>query len=241
MNYMVNMMREHVPQTTRIHYVITDGGDAPNIVPEQAQVYYYVRHPQADMVVQLFERVVNAAKAAAMGTETEVDVEVMHGNYPVLPNHTLSKLVDDNMRALGGITYTEQENEFARALRETLIDPTLALGSQTTVQPFKFRQTMGSTDVGDVSWLVPTVGFNTATWVPGTPAHSWQAVAAGGMSIGHKGMQLAAQVLAQTAVDLIRDPALIEAARNEFEQARGADFEYEALLGDREPPLDYRL
>ena len=241
MNYMVNMMREHVPQTTRIHYVITDGGDAPNIVPEKAQVYYYVRHPKAAMVVELFERVVNAARAAAMGTETQVDVEVMHGNYPVLPNHTLAKLVDDNLRSLGGITYTDAENEFAMELRKTLIKPDLALGSQATIQPFQFRQTMGSTDVGDVSWLVPTVGFNVATWVPGTPAHSWQAVAAGGMSIGHKGMQLASQLLAKTAVDLIRHPALIVAARKEFNQARGRDFKYEALLGDRDPPLDYRL
>jgi aminobenzoyl-glutamate utilization protein B len=89
MNYMVNLMREHVPQMARIHYVITDGGDAPNIVPEEAQVYYYVRHPEAAQVVSLFKRVVKAAEAAAMGTETEVSVEVMHGNYPVMPNHTV--------------------------------------------------------------------------------------------------------------------------------------------------------
>lgn len=237
---MVNMMREHVPQTSRIHYVITDGGDAPNIVPEEAQVYYYVRHPQADMVKVLFERVVNAAEAAAMGTETEMDVEVMHGNYPVLPNRTLAKLVDGNMRAIGGVRYTPAEQKFAEEIRETLLNPGLPLGSETTVQPFQFRQTMGSTDVGDVSWLVPTVGFYAATWVPGTPAHSWQAVAAGGMSIGHKGMQLATQVLAKTALDLIRDPDHISAARQEFLQARGEDFKYAALLGDRKPPLDYR-
>lgn len=240
MNFMVNLMREHVPQTSRIHYVITDGGDAPNIVPEQAQVYYYVRHPEAAMVVQLFDRVVKAAEAAAMGTGTEMDVEVMHGNYPVLPNHSLAKLVYENMIALGGISYNEQEHEFARTLHETLLQPSHALGSQKSIEAFQFRQTMGSTDVGDVSWLVPTVGFNTATWVPGTPAHSWQAVAAGGMSIGHKGMQLAAQVLAKTALDLINEPELIEAAQVELLRARGDDFVYAALLGDRDPPLDYR-
>ena len=240
MNYMVNMMREHVPQTSRIHYVITDGGDAPNIVPEKAQVYYYVRHPKSAMVEVLFDRVVNAAQAAAMGTETKVDVEVMHGNYPVLPNHTLAKLVDGNMRAIGGISYNQSEQAFAREIRQTLLSPTLPLGSQEVIQPFKFRQTMGSTDVGDVSWLVPTVGFYAATWVPGTPGHSWQAVAAGGMSIGHKGMKMAAQVLAQTAVDLIRDPSIIAAAQDELQQARGTDFKYRALLGDRQPPLDYR-
>lgn len=240
MNYMVNLMREHVPQTARIHYVITDGGDAPNIVPEKAQVYYYVRHPRAEMVVNLFERVSTAAKAAAMGTETEVDIEVMHGNYPVLPNHTLAKLVDDNMRAIGGIEYSVAENEFAQALRKTLINPSLELGAQRLIQPFQFRQNMGSTDVGDVSWLVPTVGFTTATWVPGTPAHSWQAVAAGGTSIGHKGMLMAARVLARTAVDLLQKPSVVEAARKELVSARGLDFEYAALLGDRDPPLDYR-
>ena len=240
MNYMVNLMREHVPQTSRIHYVITNGGDAPNIVPEKAQVYYYVRHPQAEMVVHLFERVSNAARAAAMGTETEVDIEVMHGNYPVLPNHTLAKLVDDKMRAIGGIEYSASENEFAKTLRKTLINPSLELGTQRLVQPFQFRQNMGSTDVGDVSWLVPTVGFTTATWVPGTPAHSWQAVAAGGTSIGHKGMLMAAKVLSRTAVDLLKKPSLVSAATKELMSARGVDFKYAALLGDREPPLDYR-
>ena len=113
MNYMVNLMREHVPQTSRIHYVITDGGDAPNIVPERAQVYYYVRHPESKVVVELFERVAQTARAAAMGTGTEVDVEVMHGNYPVLPNHTLAKLVDQQMREVGGFQYSPAEQSFA--------------------------------------------------------------------------------------------------------------------------------
>ena len=240
MNFMVNLMREHVPQTSRIHYVITQGGQAPNIVPERAQVYYYVRHPKASQVVELFDRVVSAAQAAALGTETEVDVEVMHGNYPVLPNKTLARLVYDNMIEVGGIKYDEQEKRFAQTIRETLIKPGQGLGSQENIAAFQFRQTMGSTDVGDVSWLVPTVGFSTATWVPGTPAHSWQAVAAGGMSIGHKGLRMATRILARTAVDLILDPGLIVNAQREFERARGADFRYAALLGDRQPPLDYR-
>ena len=240
MNFMVNMMREHVPSTSRIHYIITDGGDAPNIVPEEAQVYYYVRHPKAEQVVKLFERVVNAAQAAAQGTETTVDVEVMHGNYPVLANQSLAKLVDVNMRNLGGIAYSPSETAFAETLHKTLLNPGLSIGSQQQIAPFRFRQTMGSTDVGDVSWLVPTVGFTTATWVPGTPAHSWQAVAAGGMSIGHKGMMMAARVMAASARDLILQPQHIVTARAEFEAARGEDFEYAALLGDRDPPLDYR-
>ncbi|MDH3643954.1 MAG: peptidase dimerization domain-containing protein, partial [Gammaproteobacteria bacterium] len=241
MNFMVNLMREHVPSDSRLHYVITDGGDAPNIVPETAQVYYYVRHPRTEMVVELFERVVSAARAAALGTGTEMDYEVMHGNYPVLPNETLARKVHANLVSLGGVSYDDEERRFAEAIRESLLGRLPPLAAAGQVQPFEFRQNMGSTDVGDVSWNVPTVGFSTATWVPGTSAHSWQAVAAGGTSIGHKGMLLAARLLALTASDLFQDPGLVRAARDELHQRQGPDFEYSALLGDREPPLDYRL
>jgi aminobenzoyl-glutamate utilization protein B len=241
MNFMVNLMREHVPSDARIHYVITDGGDAPNIVPETAQVYYYVRHPEAERVVELFERVVKAAEAGAMGTGTRMEYEVMHGNYPVLPNETLARLVDGNLRELGGFLYDDKERDFAAKIRETLPGKLPAVDSTNEVQPFAITQGMGSTDVGDVSWNVPTVGFTTATWVPGTPAHSWQAVAAGGTSIGHKGMGLASRLIARTAKDLIENPELIDEALAELREKQGSDFEYRALLGDREPPLDYRL
>ncbi len=241
MNFMVNLMREHVPSDSRIHYVITDGGDAPNIVPEFAEVYYYVRNPDPEVVKRLFEWVADAARAAALGTGTRMEYEVMHGNYPVLPNEILAKRVDAILRDLGGFDYSPEEQAFAETIYESLIEPSLELGSQARVQPYVYRQRMGSTDVGDVSWTVPTVGFGTATWVPGTAAHSWQAVAAGGMSVGHKGMLLAARVLALTATDLVSNPFLIERAWKELEERRGPDFEYSALLGDRAPPLDYRL
>jgi len=241
MNFMVNLMREHVPSDSRIHYIITDGGAAPNIVPETAQVYYYVRHPSADMALALFERVVATARAAALGTGTEMDYEVMHANYPLLPNETLARKVHANLVSLGGISYTDDEEQFARTIRASLLGALPPLESAGQVQPFEFRQNMGSTDVGDVSWNVPTVGFSTATWVPGTSAHSWQAVAAGGMSIGHKGMLLAVKLLALTASDLYQDPHLIRAAREELIRRQGENFEYSALLGDRDPPLDYRL
>ncbi len=242
MNYMVNMMREHVPSDARIHYVITDGGDAPNIVPERAQVYYYVRHPRAATVVELFERVVTAGQAAALGTDTTMDHEVMHGNYPLMPNDTLARLVDGNLRELGGFRYNAVERQFAKQIRQTLPgSEAIPIDSTLEIQPFMFRQSMGSTDVGDVSWLVPTVGFTTATWVPGTPAHSWQAVAAGGTSGAHKGMLLAARLLARTGIELFEDPQIIDNAKTELVQRRGEDFHYEALLGDRQPPLDYRL
>ena len=240
MNYMTNLMREHMPSTARLHYVITDGGRAPNIVPETAEVYYYVRHPKPDMVEALFERVVAAADGAALGTGTRVDYEVMHGNFPLLPNEVLAKLIHGHLLRLGGIRYDEAETAFAETLRKSLFGELRPIGSITQIEPFEFRQKMGSTDVGDVSWNVPTAGFGTATWVPGTPAHSWQAVAAGGMSIGHKGMMLAAKVLVATARDLYADAELIRQAKAEFDERRGRNFVYKPLLGDREPPLDYR-
>ena len=240
MNYMTNLMREHMPSTARLHYVITDGGKAPNIVPETAEVYYYVRHPEPTMVVELFDRVVAAAEGAAMGTGTRMEYEVMHGNFPLLRNDVLAEALHANLKRLGGIEYDEDEVEFATALRSTLFGDLRPLDAVTGIEPFRYRQKMGSTDVGDVSWNVPTAGFGTATWVPGTPAHSWQAVAAGGMSIGHKGMVLAARVLAETSRQLLTDAQLIRRATAEFEERRGPNFVYRPLLGDREPPLDYR-
>lgn len=240
MNLMVNMLREHVPQEARIHYVITRGGLAPNVVPDFAEVYYYVRHPSARILEEIFPRVISAAEGAALGTGTTMDYEIIHGIHAVLPNETLSKSVLANLQELGGISYTEEEKQFALAIRQTLGDADLPLGSEATVQPFLPRTTKGSTDVGDVSYAVPTAGFYAATWVPGTAAHSWQAVAAGGMTIGGKGLMLAAKAIALTAVDLVTDPTLVKAAHEEFEQRRGPDFTYRSLLGDRPPPLDYR-
>jgi len=240
MNHMVNLMREHVPQEARIHYVITHGGRAPNVVPDFAEAYYYIRHPDVATAKRLFERVAQAAEGAALGTGTRLEYEIIHGIYNLLPNETLGRLMDTNLRRLGGVTYDHAENEFARMIRPTLGDTEIALGSEAEIQPFAIKSGGGSTDVGDISWLVPTAGLDTATWVPGTSAHSWQAVAAGGTSIGTKGMLLAAETLAWTAVDLFLDPTHVVMARQELEQRRGADFVYEALIGDRAPPLDYR-
>ncbi len=240
MNMMTNLLREHVPDGTRIHYVITRGGLAPNVVPDYAEVYYYVRHPYAATLEEIFPRVVKAAEGAALGTGTTMEYEVIHGLHSVLPNHVLARAVLANMESLGGIEYDEQEQMFAEEIRKTLDPNSIPIGSQSTIQPFKPGRSGGSTDVGDVSHMVPTVGFTAATWVPGTGAHSWQAVSAGGMSIGKKGLLLASKVLAMTAVDLVLDEELLLAATQEFEERRGPDFEYQPLLGDRPPPLDYR-
>jgi aminobenzoyl-glutamate utilization protein B len=241
MNFMVNLLREHVPQETRIHYVITSGGAAPNVVPDFAEVFYYVRHPEAETLKGIWERVMAAAEAAAAGTETRLEAEVIHGNHSLLPNETLAAAVHANLTRVGGVTYDAQEAAFAARITATLGLEDDRTGEQEIIQPQSFYRGMGSTDVGDVSWQVPTVEMRAATWVPGTSSHSWQAIAAGGTSIGIKGMLVAAKTLALTAADLFQQPALLEAAQNEYRQRIGPDFHYEALLGDRAPPLDYRL
>ena len=241
MNMMVNMMREHIPQESRMHYVITKGGLAPNVVPDLAEVYYYVRHPEMKVVEELFQRVVKTAEGAARGTETKMTYEVMHGNYSLLPNDSIQKLMHKNLQSFGGITYNKTENEYAKEIYKTFIKPDKEIGSQETVKEYKNNHSYGSTDVGDVSWLVPTAGVRTATWVPGTAAHSWQAVASGGMSIGIKGTELAAKTIAATALDIYKNPSVVISAQNELQMRVGKDFVYKALLGDRKPPLSYRV
>ncbi|WP_306252413.1 amidohydrolase [Parvularcula sp. IMCC14364] len=240
MNMMVNMLREHTPDRTRIHYVITAGGLAPNVVPDFAEVYYYVRHPDPDYLRELWPRIEAAAEGAATGTGTEVEREIIHGNLSLLPNRALQEVLHEEMSKLGGVEYSADERAFALSLQKTLPDDGDPLEQAVEIQPQREFFTAGSTDVGDVSWTAPTGGVRTATWVPGTSAHSWQAVAAGGTSIGEKGMDLAAKTLANTAVRLYSEPALLDAARTEFNERRGPGYEYEPLLGDREPPLDYR-
>jgi aminobenzoyl-glutamate utilization protein B len=241
MDMMVNMMREHIPQEARIHYVITAGGKAPNVVPDFAEVYYYARHNSRDVVIDIFDRMVKAAEGAAMGTGTTMDYEMIGGTHELLPNLTLQKLMHDNLSEVGGIEYTAEEKEFADKIATTLGMEKADLDVAKNVQPYKTEaRAYGSTDVGDVSFTVPTVGFGSATWVPGTPAHSWQAVAAGGTSIGRKGMMVAAKTLTKTAIDLFNDKKLVAAAKAEFLEKRGANFKYIPLLGDRAPALDYR-
>ena len=241
MNMMVNLLREHIPQESRIHYVITKGGLAPNVVPDLAEVYYYVRHPQMHMVEELFNRVVKTAEGAAIGTDTRMTYEVMHGNYSLLPNEVIQKIMHKNLLKFGGIKYSKAENEYASKIYKTLVKPSLEIGSQEFVNDYKISHSYGSTDVGDVSWVVPTAGVRTATWVPGTAAHSWQAVAAGGTSIGLKGTELAAKTISATAIEVFNNPYLISDAKKELQERVGEDFQYKALLGDRKPPLNYRV
>tara|TARA_E500000081_G_scaffold11012_1_gene13274 strand:- start:2 stop:1429 length:1428 start_codon:yes stop_codon:yes gene_type:complete len=241
MNMMVNMLREHIPQESRIHYVITKGGLAPNVVPDVAEVYYYVRHPEMLMVEELFQRVVKTAEGAAIGTDTKMTYEVMHGNYSLLPNNVVQKLMHKHLATFGGFSYSDKELEYAEKIYKTFLKPTLEIGSQEYITEFSNSHSYGSTDVGDVSWVVPTAGLRTATWVPGTAAHSWQAVSSGGTSIGLKGAELAAKTIGATAIELFSNPIILNEAKKELDNRVGKDFEYKALLGDRKPPLNYRI
>lgn len=237
---MVNMMREHVDQDARIHYVITEGGNAPNVVPDEAEVFYYVRHPSAEGVEEIWSRLEDAARGAALGTGTKVEWEIIHGNNPLLINETLAKMMQEKLSVVDGVAYTKEEADFAKKIYATFDKPEFALGDEEKIQPYQKGLGYGSTDVGDVSYAAPTVGLNTATWVPGTSAHSWQATAASGMSIGFKGATVAAKTLTLAAIELYQSEELRAAARAEFEAARGKNYKYKSLLGDRTPPLDYR-
>ena len=239
MNDLVNMLREHTTEPTRIHYVITKGGDAPNIVPKEAEVYYVIRHSNRLEVKAVWDRVVKAAQGAAIGTETEMTYEIIGGTYERLPNEALEKLLHANMTLVGGVEYTPEDVAFAEEIQKTLGAPK-PIESAGQIQPMEFTYGKASADTGDVSWNTPTGAVTTATWVPGTPAHSWQAVAAGGTDIGFKGMMVAAKTMALTAMDLFKNPKLLEQVKAEFNTRRGPDFKYEALLGDRKPALEYR-
>lgn len=242
MNDMVNMMREHVPQETRIHYVITSGGEAPNVTPDFAEVYYYVRNPDPENVRSIFARVVKAAEGAALGTGTTMDYEIDAGAFALLPNEALSRAMYANMEVVGGVQYNDEERAFAEAIQSSYSQSAPPLETASQIGPFLVLPGAmpASTDVGDVSWVVPTAGISAATWVPGTASHTWQAVAAGGTSIGNKGMLVAAKTIAMTAVDVLTDRELVAAARAEYEERIGPDFVYEPLQGDIPPPLDYR-
>jgi len=168
-----------------------------------------------------------------------MEYEVIGGSYSRLPVVALQEVVYENLLTVGGVLYDDEEWSFAEALKKSL-GPEPALETAVEVQPFEWRQTYASSDAGDVSWMVPASTLSTATWIPGTAAHSWQAIAAGGTSIGSKGMMVAAKTLALTAVDLFSDGGKLAEIRAEFEERRGSDFHYDPLLGDRDPPLDYR-
>lgn len=242
MSHGVELLREHVPASTRIHYIITKGGAAPNVVPDFTEGYFYARSPSMPVLDNIWERIVKCGQAGALATETRLEVELVNSVYNKLPNEPISRVYYKHMTALGGVQYSEEERRFAETLRKSFTPEEAAEpGSEGRVLPFEAeRASPGSTDVSDVSWVAPTASFRTATFVAGAPGHSWQNVACAGSSIGRKGMVLAAKILALSAADLLTTPQVLVEARKDFEKRR-AGHEYRSRVpADQKPPLNYR-
>lgn len=254
MNVGANYLREHVPDGTRIHYVITNGGQAPNVVPDEASVWYYLRGATKDSVAQLFKRVEKVAKGAALMTETKVESEILAYAYETLPNEQINELMYENMYQTPALFFTEDEQRFAKQLVNS-IDQNVGKGTglfgstvnellPTTYQYHKQLNGTsigGSTDVGDVSWITP-MGMISTTCAPvGVQLHSWQATASFGSSIGFKGMHVAAQVMSLTAYDLlINKDNILERAKEEF-YGKTKERKYVAGIPDNiEPPIRKR-
>lgn len=200
-----------------------------------------VRDPDPRVVADVFERVKKAAEGAALGTGTKMDFELIGGDYSILPNDVLGRIMDANLRRVGAPQWNAEEKSWAEKMQKTLGADVPSIATAQAIRAYRINgQKYASTDFGDVSWVTPLATLNTATWVPGTPAHSWQATAADGMSIGIKGAVVAAKTLALTAAQLFQSPDAIAAAKAEFNKSRGPNFSYKPLIGDRKPPLDYR-
>jgi aminobenzoyl-glutamate utilization protein B len=237
----VDLLREHVPQETRLHYVITNGGNAPNIVPDFAEVYMYARHPDPKTLDGIWNRIEKCAEGGAIATETTRSLELVGNTANLLPNDALAKLLDKHLRSIGGVTYTDEELKFAETLRPSLLRAELPpLTEAAKVKSVSEDQRYGSTDVGDVSWAVPTGGFSTACVFPGVPLHSWQAVACGGTSVGHKGMVVATKTLTLATLELFNDSKQVAAARESFDKRRDGKSYQTRFPKEQRPALNYR-
>lgn len=231
----VNLMREHVRPTSRMHYTIVAGGEVPNVVAEYSKAWLWLRDWKRAEVDDLLARVRKLADGAAVMTETVATVTVQGGNWETLVNETGARLLHANLLWLGPAVYTEQEQEFAKQVQRATGVP--ESGMFTGVKPLEGQQAEGgSTDVADVSWVIPTLHVSVATSPLGAPWHAWPVVASGGMSIGHKGLQRAAKVMAATMVDLYEQPATLAAVQAEF-KARKGDTVYVPYIPAGPPPL----
>jgi len=256
MNIGVNYLREHVIQDARIHYIVEKGGDQPNIVPHYARSWYYVRAPERDEVEFIYDWILDIAKGAALMTRTELKVEFVAGIYNLIPNRTISELIIKNMREIGLPKYTEEEWTFAKEIAKTITPEMKITQLKKSKRPGWERlvdkliddeipdpwgdgeYSHGSTDVADVSWQAPTVEFDTATWVLGTPGHSWQNVAQSGVGLGHKSLVFAAKVMAATAIDLLTSEDALNKAKEEHRQRIGNKKYKSPIPPDHKPPLD---
>ncbi len=233
MNVGANYLREHVIDKARIHYTITNAGGAPNIIPKEAESWYFVRAPHRNDVQDITKRLFKIAEGAALMTETKVEGRVIGGCYELLPNNVLFELTHKNMVEIEPPKYTDEEMKFAKTIQETL-EPAMVEGEvkkfmsvdrdrklymhQDILEKEKIDaiEISGSSDSGDVSWIMPMNLFITACWPLGVANHSWQATALSGSSIGLKGMMYAAEVLAGMMYDLLNEPELVKSAKDEF-------------------------
>ena len=234
----VNMLREQVRPTVRMHYTIAKAGEVPNVIADYAKVWMWVRDSRTAGIEPVLARVRQIAQGAALIAGVESKLSIQAGDYEILVNQAGTRMLHRNLAALGPLSYTDQEQEFARAIQRAVGIEERGMNGE--VQPLKdpppAEPAGGSTDVGDVSWLVPTINLTVATGVWNSPWHAWPVVATGGMSIGHKGMIYAAKALAMTAVDLFTDSAARQAIRAEFvEKTRG--FVYKPWIPDGPPPI----
>ena len=240
----IEFLREHIPSNSRIHYVITNGGAAPNVVPDTAELYLYARNPSSVVLRGVWDRILKIGQGASLMTETTLEVKEIGGDANVLGNDALAQVAQRNLEEVGGFRYTAEEKRFAEQLQKSLPGGAAgAVGGSAAIlplQPPDPNRAGASTDVGDVSWNVPTIGFSAATFVPGVVAHTWQAAACAGMSIGQKGMIVAAKALAATGADLFSDRQLILDAKADF-QRQLAGKSYESVIpAGQKPPLEYR-
>lgn len=240
----IEFMREHVPSNTRMHYIITKGGVAANIVPDLAQMDLVARSPSNTVLAGIWARLLDIAKGAALMTGTTVEVTDIGSDADIIGNDALAAEAQKSLEEVGGYTMTEDQQKFARELQKSFGLETLpSLDETKVVRPFHKpdpNAPSASTDVGDVSWVVPTIGFTAATFVPGSAAHTWQAAASAGMSIGQDGMVVASKALALTAVDLFSNPKLIAAAKADFAKELAGKTYRSAIPDGQKPLIDYR-
>ena len=240
----IEFMREHVPSNTRIHYIITNGGMAPNVVPDTAELYLMARSPSLTTLAGIWKRIEKIGEGAAMMTETTLDTRIISSDANIIANQPLAQAAQRNLEEVGGFRYTADETHFAQDLQKSLPEGA-ARELNSTLQvvplhPFDPNAPAASTDVGDVSWNIPTIGFSAATFVPGVAAHTWQAAACAGMSIGQKGMLVAAKALALTAADLLSNPQLVAQAKADFQRELQGKTYKSAVPEGQKPPLNYR-
>lgn len=224
----INLMREHLEPSVRIHYIFEAAGVAPNVVPDYARIWIFIRDTERARVVATTDWVREVAEGAARATQTETTVNGYFGIHDVLPNRPLAERMQQHLTEVGIPAWTEEEQAFARACQQEMSLP--PLGLMTQVLPLQAEPTMGgSSDVGDVSWCTPTMGIAMPTMPLNVSLHTWPVAACGGMSIGLKGALGAAEILTRTALDVLTDAELRAAARADFAQ-RTANFTYVSPL-----------